>query len=314
MDKLVVPQVRESFLDQITREAYEELGKVAPQKSAVKSNRRANLPAAPNIPTPPFWGTRTILEMPTEVVLQYLHKPELFRLSWGAKNAQGEEWEKLRAEFEDRLARMSKEVIKGGHLKPQAAYGYFPANSDGDSVIIYDPTRYVAAGEKIEIARFSFPRQDEGEFLCLADYYASLESGLTDVVALQVVTVGQQATERFDTLQAADQYSEAYYFHGLAVQAAEATAVYVNDHIRRELGLDGKRGKRYSWGYPACPDLADHQVVMQLLPEAAEKLGMTLSPAYQWIPEQSTAAIFAHHPSAKYYAVGAGRLEQLIAE
>jgi 5-methyltetrahydrofolate--homocysteine methyltransferase len=131
---------------------------------------------------------------------------------------------------------------------------------------------------------------------------------------LQIVTVGEVATQHFEELQNSDQYSEAYYFHGLAVQAAEATAVYVNNHIRRELGIPEKRGKRYSWGYPACPELADHQIVLRLLPEAVTKLGMQLTSAYQWIPEQSTAAIFAHHPSAKYYAVGSGRLEQLIAE
>jgi 5-methyltetrahydrofolate--homocysteine methyltransferase len=132
-----------------------------------------------------------------------------------------------------------------------------------------------------------------------------------DVVAFQVVTVGQEASERFDKLQAAHDYTEAYFTHGLAVQAAEATADYLHSHIRRELGLAEEQGKRYSWGYPAIPELEDHRKVFDLLPVEKE-LGMTLSAAYQLIPEQSTAAIIVHHPQAKYYSVGESRVEQLM--
>ena len=132
-----------------------------------------------------------------------------------------------------------------------------------------------------------------------------------DVVAFQVVTVGQEATERFDRLQAAGDYSEGYFTHGLAVQTAEATADYLHEHIRRELGLAAEQGKRYSWGYPAIPELEDHQKVFQLLP-AEKELGMTLSAAYQLIPEQSTAAIIVPHKDAKYYSVGESRVEQLM--
>ena len=132
-----------------------------------------------------------------------------------------------------------------------------------------------------------------------------------DVVALQVVTVGQQATEKFDALQDAGDYSEGYYVHGLAVQTAEAAAEYLHRHIRRELGLPEGQGKRYSWGYPAIPDLDDHQIVFDLLP-AETQLGMSLTPAYQLVPEQSTAAIVVHHPEAKYYSTGTSRVEQLM--
>ncbi len=132
-----------------------------------------------------------------------------------------------------------------------------------------------------------------------------------DVVALQVVTVGQEASERFDRLQAEGNYSEAYYTHGLAVQTAEATAEMLHRHIRRELGLDEKQGKRYSWGYPAIPELEDHRRVFDLLP-AEQELGMSLTTAYQLVPEQSTAAIILHHPQAKYYSVGESRVEQLM--
>ena len=121
-----------------------------------------------------------------------------------------------------------------------------------------------------------------------------------DVVAFQVVTVGQEATERFDRLQAAGDYSEAYFTHGLAVQTAEAAAEYLHQHIRRELGLDEEQGKRYSWGYPAIPELADHAKVFELLP-AEKELGMNLTTAFQLVPEQSTAAIIVHHPAAQIF-------------
>jgi 5-methyltetrahydrofolate--homocysteine methyltransferase len=130
------------------------------------------------------------------------------------------------------------------------------------------------------------------------------------VVAFQIVTVGQEATARIDRLQAAGDYTEAYFSHGLAVQTAEAAAEYLHRHIRRELGLAEEQGKRYSWGYPAIPELADHSIVFQLLP-AEVSLGMQLSPAYQLIPEQSTAAIIIHHPQARYYSTGESRVEQL---
>jgi 5-methyltetrahydrofolate--homocysteine methyltransferase len=162
-----------------------------------------------------------------------------------------------------------------------------------------------------ELTRFLCPRQPHGEHLSLADYYARTDSGKLDVVALQVVTVGQKATERFDAFQARGDYSEAYFTHGLAVQTAEATADYLHSHVRRELGIGPTQGKRYSWGYPAIPDLEDHRKVFQLLPAAKERLGLDLSPACQLIPEQSTAAIIVHHKDAKYYSIGESRVEQL---
>ena len=144
------------------------------------------------------------------------------------------------------------------------------------SLIIYDPDTINTASPD-ELTRFTCPRQPYDDHLCLADYFASTESGKMDVVAFQVVTVGLEATERFDKLQAAGDYSEAYFTHGLAVQTAEATADYLHEHIRRELGLGEEQGKRYSWGYPAIPDLEDHKKVFELLPAVEKELGMTLS-------------------------------------
>ena len=159
--------------------------------------------------------------------------------------------------------------------------------------------------------RFTFARQIGADNLCLADYFAGVDSGIMDVVAFQVVTVGQAASERFERLQNANDYTEAYFTHGLAVQTAEATADYLHQHIRRELGLQPDQGKRYSWGYPAIPDLPDHRKVFDLLPVEKE-LGMSLTSAYQLVPEQSTAAIIVHHPEARYFNIGESRVEQLM--
>ena len=311
MDQLIVPEKREELLARITAEAYAELDKKRPAvKDRRKDDQQSTVQPAPDIPVPPFWGARAVLDIPLDSVFPFIHKPELYRLSWGAKNKQGAEWTKLEAEFETRLGRMKKEALADGSLTPQAVYGYFPAQSDGDDLVLYDPAIYEGENQLSEIGRFAFPRQPFGDHLCLADYFAPVGSDRVDVCSLQVVTVGQAATEKFDAKQAQDQYTEAYYFHGLAVQTAEATATYMNRHINRELGIPVERGKRYSWGYPACPDLDDHATVFKLLP-AEEKLGMTLTSAYQLVPEQSTAAIIVHHPNAKYYSVGVSRTEQL---
>ena len=124
------------------------------------------------------------------------------------------------------------------------------------------------------------------------------------MLVLQTVTVGAVASDEVERLQSANEYSEAYFFHGLAVQAAEATANYLTHIVGGQLGIPAGRGKRYSWGYPACPELADHEIVLRLLPQLESALGMSLTESWQWVPEQSTAALFTHHPDAKYYSVG----------
>jgi 5-methyltetrahydrofolate--homocysteine methyltransferase len=206
---------------------------------------------------------------------------------------------------------MTKEALRYKWLKPQGVYGLFPCQSDGDDLIIYHPDTVNSASPD-ELTRFSFPRQPYDDHLALSDYFAPVDSGKLDVVAFQVVTVGQEGTERSDRLQANNDYTEAYFTHGLAVQTAEATADYLHHHIRRELGIPENQGKRYSWGYPAIPELEDHKKVFELLPAAETELGMALSTAYQLIPEQSTAAIIVHHKDAKYYSVGESRVEQLM--
>ncbi|HWQ04722.1 MAG TPA: methionine synthase [Longilinea sp.] len=311
MDTLTNEVKRADFLVQIRSESEAELGRAGQTSQTPATPRsRSAVKTAVKIPRPPSWGPRVVHSMPLETVFQHLSLNELFRLSWGAKNTHGDEWVKLQAEYEARLDRMKRETLAGGWLKPQAVYGYWPVQADGDELIIYEPGS-VQSGTPAEQTRFSFPRQNGGENLCLADYFSPVESGIMDVVAFQVVTVGRTATERFDRLQEKGDYSEAYFGHGLAVQTAEATADYLHAHIRRELGLEPEQGKRYSWGYPAIPELADHARVFELLPAESE-LGMTLTTAYQLVPEQSTAAIILHHPQAKYFNIGETRVEQLM--
>ncbi|MGC8856482.1 MAG: dihydropteroate synthase, partial [Anaerolineae bacterium] len=309
MDALIDPRKRQELLARVWREADMELGRASASTTTATPIPRSAIQPAP-ILLPQKLGPRLVKEMPLEIVFQHLSINELYRLSWGAKNTHGEEWEKLKREFDARLERMKREALREGWLRPQGVYGIFPCQADGNDLIIYDPTD-LRLDKLKPLTRFTFPRQPADEHLCLADYFAPIDSGQLDVVAFQVVTVGQEATERFDRLQAAGDYTEAYFLHGLAVQTAEAAAEYLHRHIRRELGIPEEQGKRYSWGYPAIPELEDHRKVFDLLPAEAE-LGMRLSPAYQLIPEQSTAAIIVHHPQARYYSVGESRVEQLM--
>ena len=311
MDTLTNPATAQPFKEQIRREADMELGRSLSHETSPKvEGVRSDVPPAPSIPHAPYWGPRLVRQIPLDAIFDCLAKNELFRLSWGAKNTHGEAWQTIEAEFESRLERMHRQAVAERWLSPQGAYGYWPAQADGNDLVIYEPGS-LSSGSPQEQLRMTFPRQPHSDHLCLADYFAPVQSGKMDLVAFQVVTVGSEATARFDRLQDAGDYSEAYFFHGLSVQLAEAAAEYLHRHVRRELGLTSTQGKRYSWGYPAIPDLADHVKVFQLLPVESE-LGMLLTSAYQLVPEQSTAAIILHHPEARYYTVGESRVEQLM--
>jgi 5-methyltetrahydrofolate--homocysteine methyltransferase len=310
MDQLIVPEKREELLRRVRKEGDLEMGRTSQVPEHRKTATRSKIQPEP-VQHPLKWGQRVVKDMPLEIVLKHLSLNELYRLSWGAKNAHGEEWEKLKADFNARLENMTREALRTKWLKPQGVYGFFPCQSDGNDLIVYHPDTVNSASPD-ELTRFAFPRQPYDDHLALSDYFAPVDSGKLDVVAFQVVTMGQEATERFDKLQGDHDYTEAYFTHGLAVQAAEATADYLHQHIRRELGISENQGKRYSWGYPAIPELEDHKKVFELLPAVETELGITLSPAYQLIPEQSTAAIIVHHKDAKYYSVGESRVEQLM--
>ena len=305
MDVLQDPQERDKFVVRNLEEARSDVflhttvgkdiavGDAAGARSDVASDNR--------VPSPPFWGTRVIRDVPLDEVFDLLDLDELYRLQWGARGSGDQYKSTIKIEFEPTLERLKKDAKKNGWIKPQVVYGYFPAQSQGNDVIIYDPAAYSSDGGSLrEIARFHFPRMVGRERLCLADYVRSVDSGDVDVVPLQVVTVGNEATRRFEQLQAKNEYTEAFYSHGLSVEAAEAVAEWTHRRIRKELEVES--GKRYSWGYGACPDLDDHVTVFKLLP-AREALGMELTEAFQLLREQSTAAVIIHHPDAKYYAV-----------
>jgi 5-methyltetrahydrofolate--homocysteine methyltransferase len=308
MDVLQDPDRRDAFVAKNLDDAKTDkfLGSNTGKDVAVgtANTQRSDVSADHAVPTPPFWGTRVLDAIPLKEVFELLDLDELYRLQWGGRGS-GPEYERIvRDEFEPVRHRLEADAIANGWLKPQAVYGYFPAQSKGNDVIIYDPAKYVLNGETVEISRFVFPRMDGRERLCIADYFRSVESGEVDVASLQVVTVGTAPDAKFLQLQTANEYTEAYFTHGIAVETAEAVAEWMHRHIRAELRIPPGRGKRYSWGYGACPDLEDHAEVFKLLP-AESALGMELTSAFQLMPEQSTAAFIVHHPQAKYYAVRA---------
>src|SRR3954462_15509531 len=234
-----------------------------------EDTRRSDVSQDHAVPVPPFWGAKVLRDIPLQEVFDLLDLDELYRLQWGARGSGAEFDRVVREELEPVRKRLEADALKNGWLHPQAVYGYFPVQAQGNDLIVYDPAKYEKNGETAEIERFSFPRMDGRERLCLADYYRSVESGEVDVAMLQVVTVGTRADEKFATLQGANEYTEAFFTHGLAVETAESVAEWMHRHEKAELRIPPGRGKRYSWGYPACPDLDDHQVVFRLLP--AEK-------------------------------------------
>ncbi|HNS61873.1 MAG TPA: dihydropteroate synthase, partial [Anaerolineales bacterium] len=307
MDTLINNEKRSQLLTKTREESEMELGRANAKPANVPTLQRSNIVPAPLTLPPSKFGMRVVKHMPLELVFTHLNINELYRLSWGAKSTHGAEWDKLKAEFDARLDKMKREAMREKWLNPQGVYGLFPCQAEGEDLIIYNPENFDQ-----ELTRFSFPRQPHDDRLCLADYYASVGSGQMDVVAFQVVTVGQQASDRFEKFQSANDYTEAYFTHGLGVQTAEATANYLHEHIRHEMGITENQGKRYSWGYPAIPELEDHFKVFKLLPAVESELGLSLSVSGQLIPEQSTAAIIVHHPQAKYYSVGESRVEQLM--
>ena len=164
------------------------------------------------------------------------------------------------------------------------------------TLVIFDHTRQ----DKQETARFRLPRQPGGQHLCLSDYFASLSSNRMDIAAFQIVTLGNESTEFVHRLTAGGNITEAYYHHGLAVQLAEAAAQWTHRRIRKELQLDARQGKRYSWGYPAIPDLSQHEILFRLLP-AEKELGIRMTSAFQFVPEYTTAALVVHNTTAAYF-------------
>jgi 5-methyltetrahydrofolate--homocysteine methyltransferase len=174
-------------------------------------------------------------------------------------------------------------------------------NSDGDDLVFFDPSDHSR-----EIERLTFPRQPAHDRLCLADYWRPLDSGERDLTVLQAVTVGPEVTQRCELLEKEGEFAEQLFVHGLGVQSAEGIAEWVHERARTELGLGPDQGRRYSWGYPACPDQEQHVPVFRML--GAESIGLSLSHGFAVEPEQSTVAIVAHHPQATYFGMKSGRI------
>jgi 5-methyltetrahydrofolate--homocysteine methyltransferase len=251
------------------------------------------------VPEPPFWGVRE-LDVPLDEVYRHLDTHVLFKLHWGGRGVKGEAWATLlREDFQPRLERMWRDQT---YLQPRALLGYFPCNSDGNELIVWDP----AAPRERELARLQFPRQPRHDRICLADFYRELGSGEVDVVALQAVTVGARVTELMASLEHDGEFAEQLFVHGLGVQTAEGMAEWLHARVRRELGIEPAQGRRYSWGYPSCPEQSELTKVFQLLD--APSIGLTLSGGYAVEPEQSTLAIVAHHPQAVYFGMRSGTL------
>jgi 5-methyltetrahydrofolate--homocysteine methyltransferase len=305
LDKLTDDTARASLVELLRGESEALRAKDAGATAApARDGRTARAQVGEaDVPLPPFYGARTAPHVDVRELWPCFDLKSLYRLSWGAANTKGAEFEKLiTTDFEPRLRRYEALAEGGALLQPRVVYGYFPAAGLGDDVIVYDPK-----DRTTEIARFTFPRQVGGEHLSLADYVRGPQNGAaSDVIALQVVTMGDEPATRIDALQARNDYSEAYFLHGFTVQSAEALAERTHRKIRSELGLAGDRGKRYSWGYGACPDLAQHEIVWRLL-DVENAIGAKLTSAYQIMPEQSTAAIIIHHPRAAYFNAAAVR-------
>jgi 5-methyltetrahydrofolate--homocysteine methyltransferase len=303
MDALMDPERRGTFVQERLDAVEEGIAKRAALQARARAAAPSNGRHAPSrdieLPKAPFLGVKHIARLPLAELFEFFDLNTLYRLHWGAKNAKGEEYERLvREEYEPRLRRMKTETQAGGWLTPGAVYGYFPVAADGDTLVVYDPQDPTTA-----IERFDFPRQADRDGLCLADYFVPGDDGSRDVAAIQVVTVGDALLERSEKMMADGDYTEGYYLHGFGVRLAEAGAEYVNRLIVRELGLNGRRGLRYSWGYPACPDHTQHEIVFRLLPDVRDRLGMDVTTAGALVPELSTAAIVVHHPEAKYFSV-----------
>jgi 5-methyltetrahydrofolate--homocysteine methyltransferase len=280
------------------------------------------------VPLPPFWGRRVVTDLSPKHLFPFINENALFRGQWGFKQG------KLSAEAFERLIedkarpifeQLQKRALDEGFLEPKVVYGYFPVQSDGDDLIVYHTEQFeplAAEGEHTirpngparERLRFKFPRQEGRRRLCICDFFRSKSSNQFDVLGVQLVTVGDRATELAEALRKDNKYQDYLYLHGFGVESAEALAELWHKRMRQEMGFgsedapnvreifqQGYRGSRYSFGYPACPNLEDRALIAELL--GPQEIGVMLSENFMLVPEQSTDAIVAHHPQAKYFDV-----------
>ena len=300
MDELIDEGQRADLVTR-TREAARALRERKPAPAELPTDDASVRSAAAvdvAIPTPPFWGVREVAVDLAEVY-PHLDTHVLFKLHWGGSGVKGEAWRELVEEnFQPRLERMWREQT---YLHPRALLGYFPCYSEGNELVVLDP-----ADRASVLERLVFPRQPGHDRICLADFFRPRETGELDVVALQAVTVGEEVTEVISQLERDGEFAEQLFTHGLGVQAAEGSAEWLHALVRHELGIEPTRGRRYSWGYPACPDQSEHEKIFRLLD--APQIGLRLSSGWALEPEQSTLAIIAHHPQAVYFGMKSGFL------
>ena len=284
----------------------------APAAAAEMPARSAVGPAS-DVPRPPFWGARLIRSLPLGELFPYINETALFRGQWGFRGGNGTAAQaetKTGEEAREALRRVQAEAAATGILAPAVVYGYFAVAADGDELVVYEGD----GATREERTRFRFPRQAGKQSLCLSDYFRPVGSGELDVLGLHVVTMGRRVSEHTAALYEADRYQDYLYWHGFGVEMAEALAEYWHRRMRQELGIDGEdgptpehlfktryRGARYSFGYPACPDLEEQAKIWELL--EPERIGATLSEEFQIEPEQSTSAIIVHHPEAHYFSI-----------
>jgi 5-methyltetrahydrofolate--homocysteine methyltransferase len=282
------------------------------QQSAAPSadevpNRSPEVPLDNPVFDPPFVGSELAKGIAIDEIAAYLNETALFRNQWGYRPEEGEADAEFKTRVRAVLRNQLAEARASGVLVPQVAWGYFAANADGDDLVIWkDESR------QAEWLRFAFPRQRKAPWLCIADFFRPVSSGEADWAAFQIVTMGEAVSETTARLFAEDQYQAYLLLHGLGVEMAEALAELWHRRIREEWGFAGEdgpslgglfrqqyRGGRYSWGYPACPELEDNAKVVELL--GVDRIGVQLSEEFQLEPEQTTSAIVCHHPRAKYF-------------
>jgi 5-methyltetrahydrofolate--homocysteine methyltransferase len=300
----------------------EEIGPVFSERSAVVTD-------APNIPEPPFWGVRVVKDYDLREIFNYINDTALFKNQWQLKTASQEDYARLVEEkYRPIKKKLEEDVIAAGWFEPKVVYGYFPAQGDGNDVVVYDPSQWSDGRPRpskpsearqqpraTEILRFTFPRQKEGRRLCISDFFAAPSSGKMDVLGLSLVTIGPKASVETQRLFEGGEYTRYLYLHGLSVETAEALAEFHHKKMREELGIAAEdsphirdlfhqkyRGSRYSFGYPACPNLEDQTKLFALL-KPEENVGVRLTTGFLLEPEQSTSAIVVHHPGAKYFVV-----------
>jgi 5-methyltetrahydrofolate--homocysteine methyltransferase len=300
MDKLVDGEARERLVANVRDEArrLREEGETEVVHNFADASVRSPVATDNPIPEPPFWGAR---EIPVDLdeVYSHLDTHVLFKLHWGGRGVKGEAWRRLiEDDFRPRLERMWREQ---DYLQPRALLGYFPCYSEGNEIVVLDP-----ADRSTVLERLVAPRQPTGDRICLADFFRPKVAPQLDVVALQAVTAGDAVTELMARLERDGEFAEQLFTHGLGVQTAEGMAEWLHWRVRADLGIPATQGRRYSWGYPAIPEQAEHEKVANLLDLST--IGMRLTSGYAPEPEQSTLALVAHHPEAIYFGTTSGRL------